>query len=135
MNRFVWQKRIFQGAGVYGILALAPQYFLENKIGLDFPPPITHPEHFYGFLGVALAWQVVFLIIARDVVRYRALMLPAVLEKVSFGAAAWALWAQGRVPAAIVFFGSVDLMLAALFAGAYRSLSAARAVPEAEPRP
>jgi hypothetical protein len=32
---------------------------------------------------VALAWQVAFLIIARDVQRYRLFMLPAILEKLS----------------------------------------------------
>jgi hypothetical protein len=53
-------KRVFFLAGVYGILALTPMYFLEARLGRDFPPPITHPEHFYGFVGVALAWQVLF---------------------------------------------------------------------------
>jgi hypothetical protein len=37
-------KRVFLIAGVYGVLVLAPQYFLEARIGRDFPPPITHPE-------------------------------------------------------------------------------------------
>jgi hypothetical protein len=60
---------------------LVPQFFLEERIGRDFPPPITHPEHFYGFIGVALSWQVAFLIIAYDVRRYRLMILPAALEK------------------------------------------------------
>jgi hypothetical protein len=38
--------RVFLGAGVYGIIVLLPQYFLEAKLGRDFPPPLTHPEHF-----------------------------------------------------------------------------------------
>jgi hypothetical protein len=46
---------VFLVAGIYGILVLLPQYFLEERIGIDSPPPITHPEHFYGFVGVALA--------------------------------------------------------------------------------
>jgi hypothetical protein len=29
---------------------------MEAKLGIDFPPPLNHPEHFYGFLSVALAW-------------------------------------------------------------------------------
>lgn len=113
-------KRVFLTAGIYGIIVLLPQYFLEGKIGRDYPPPITHPEHFYGFIGVALAWQFVFLIIARDVQRYRLLMLPAILEKLSFGLAAVALYATGRVAPSVVAVGSIDLVLATLFALAYR---------------
>ena len=57
----IFAKRVFFIAGVYGILALTPMYFLEDRIGRDFPPPIAHPEHFYGFVGVALAWQMLSL--------------------------------------------------------------------------
>ena len=42
-------------AGIYGLLVLLPQYFLEEKTGRDFPPAITHPEFFYGFIAVAVA--------------------------------------------------------------------------------
>jgi hypothetical protein len=52
-------------------------------IGQKDPPPITHPGLFYGFVGVALVWQVVFIIVATDRVRYRPLMIPSILEKVS----------------------------------------------------
>jgi hypothetical protein len=36
-------------------MTLLPLYFLEENQGTDFPPPLAHPEHFYGFIGVALA--------------------------------------------------------------------------------
>ena len=78
-------KRLFSIAGVYGLLTLLPQYFLERKIGRDFPPPISHPEFYYGFIGIAVAWQILFLIIASDPHRYRAAMLAAVVEKATFG--------------------------------------------------
>jgi hypothetical protein len=61
---------VFLLAGIYGIVAIGPQYFMEEKIGQDYPPAITHPEYFYGFIGVGLAWQVAFLIIARDPARF-----------------------------------------------------------------
>ena len=80
-------RRVFFAAGLYGILILPPQYFLAAKVGRDFPPAITHPEFYYGFIGVALAWQLFFFIIAKDPVRYRLGMLPAIVEKVSFAAA------------------------------------------------
>ena len=67
----VFASRTFFIAGIYGLLALVPMYFLEGRIGRDYPPPINHPEHFYGFLGVAVAWQAAFLVIGRDPVRFR----------------------------------------------------------------
>jgi hypothetical protein len=120
-TRHKFSARVFLGAGLYGILALLPQYFLEEKLGRDFPPPLNHPEHFYGFIGVALAWQMVFLLIARDVPRYRPLMLPAILEKLSFGAAAVILYAQGRAATLVAAAGTIDLILAILFALAFRA--------------
>jgi hypothetical protein len=109
-------KVVFRVAGIYGVLVLLPQYFLEAKIGRDFPPPITHPEHFYGFIGVALAWQVLFFIIARDPERYRGAIVAAILEKLAFGAAAIVLFAQGRLPLPVLGAGIIDLVFAALFA-------------------
>ena len=115
-------RRVFLFAALYGILVLLPQYFMEAKIGRDYPPPITHPEHFYGFIGVALAWQVAFLAIARDPVRYRLIMIPAILEKLAFGIPALVLYGQGRLPAMVTLFGAIDLVLAVLFWMSYRAV-------------
>ena len=114
-------RRVFTVAGIYGIVALLPQYFLESRVAIDFPPAITHPEHYYGFIGVALAWQVLFLIMARDPVRYRLVMLPAALEKLAFGSAAVVLYLQGRLAALIFGAGIVDLVFVALFIIAFRA--------------
>jgi hypothetical protein len=73
-------RRVFWVSGVYGFLILGPQYFMEGKINVDNPPAITHAEYFYGFIGVGRAWQFLFLVIARDPVRYRLAILPAILE-------------------------------------------------------
>lgn len=120
-SRLKFAKWAFLGAGIYGVLVLLPQYFMEERLGRDFPPPLNHPEHFYGFIGVALAWQVAFLVIASDVRRYRAFMLPAALEKLSFGAAALVLYAQGRVAPMVAGAGIVDLVLMVLFVLAFRA--------------
>jgi hypothetical protein len=110
---------VFTGAAIYGILVLAPQYFMETQIGRDYPPPITHPEHFYGFVGVALAWQFAFLLIGRDPARYRPLMPIAVLEKLAFGLPAIVLYLQGRLHVHVLGAGLLDLLLGALFAISY----------------
>src|SRR5215475_4169582 len=90
-------KTVFLVAGIYGLIVLLPQYFLEAKTGHDYPPPITHPELYYGFIGVTVAWQVVFLVLSRDPERYRPLMIPAVLEKAVWVVAVAALYWQQRI--------------------------------------
>jgi hypothetical protein len=56
-------------------------------IGRQDPPPITHPAFYYGFVGVGLAWQVAFLIIATNPTRFRPLMVAGMIEKFSYGTA------------------------------------------------
>lgn len=82
-----FSKWVFTGAGVWGVLVVPPLYFLYETVGRMSPPAVTHPEFYYGFIGVTLAWQLAFFVIASDPVRFRLLMLPAICEKTS-GAAA-----------------------------------------------
>jgi len=110
---------IFTIAGVYGILVIAPLYFAEGQIAQNDPPAITHPEFFYGFVGITLAWQLVFLVIARNPVRYRPLMLVSVLEKLAYGVPGIVLFTQQRVKTMTLTFGCVDLVLGALFVVAF----------------
>jgi hypothetical protein len=112
-------RLVFLLAGVYGLIVLLPQYFLEGKNGHDFPPPITHPEYYYGFVGVAVAWQVLFLILSRNPGRYRSMMIPAILEKASFGIAVIVLFLQSRVASLMLGPAIIDLILGLLFAVAY----------------
>jgi hypothetical protein len=119
-------RRVFTAAGIYGFVALVPMYAIERMLGEMFPPPVTHPEFFYGFAGVALAWQLAFLIIARDPVRYRALMLPSIVEKVGYGGAVVVLVGLGRTAAGVLPTAIVDLVLAGLFAESYRRTAQAR---------
>ncbi len=117
-------KTVFLIAGIYGLIVLVPQFFLERKIGVDTPPPITHAEFFYGFVCVAVAWQVLFLIVSRDPIRYRPMMVPAMLEKFGFPVAVVVLYLQGRVAPAIFIPASLDLVLLFLFIAAYRKTPA-----------
>jgi hypothetical protein len=112
-------KIVFLIAGVYGLIVLLPMYLLEEKTGRDFPPPITHPEFYYGFVGVAVAWQVAFLILSRNPVRYRPMMLPSILEKAVFGIPAVILFMQQRISTFTLAAGLVDSLLGVLFVVAY----------------
>src|SRR5262245_62226164 len=110
---------VFRIAGIFGLIVLLPLYLMREQLGRDNPPAITHPEYFYGFLGVAVAWQVAFLFIAQDPVRYRLFMIAAVLEKATFGVAVLVLFAQGRVADSMLAAGLIDLVWGLLFVVAY----------------
>ncbi|HEY2964252.1 MAG TPA: hypothetical protein VGJ37_17650 [Pyrinomonadaceae bacterium] len=110
---------VFLIAGVYGLLVLLPLYFMENQTGRDYPPPITHPEYYYGFIGVAVAWQLVFLVMSRDPVRYRTLIIPAIVEKASFLIPVIVLYLQQRISSFMLGAGSLDGVLGVLFIIAY----------------
>jgi hypothetical protein len=112
-------SRLFQVAAVYGIIVLLPLYFTADKMGRDYPPAITHVEFLYGFTGVALAWQVMFFIIAHDPQRYRLAIVPGILEKLGWGAAVSLMFLQDRVPGTLMIFGGIDLALAASFTWAF----------------
>jgi len=112
-------KIVFWIAGIWGVLVITPLYFLFDLIIRTDPPPITHPGFFYGFVGAALAWQIVFFFIATDPSRYRPLMTPSVLEKLSYSAAVVLLVLQGRMHASDLVFAGIDLLLGVLFAIAY----------------
>jgi len=117
---------VFLIAGVYGLLVVLPQYSLETRIGIDTPPPITHPEFFYGFIGVTTAWQIIFLIISKDPVRYRPMMLAAVVEKISFVIPAILLFMQHRMAPFMLAPAGADLVLGALFVIAFVKTRAPR---------
>lgn len=108
-------KYTFLIAGIYGLVVLLPQYFFEQKIAADSPPAITHPEFFYGFIGVGIAFQLVFLIISRDPQRYRLFILPSIVEKFSFGIAVAVLFAADRVQPQMFAAGMIDTLLGILF--------------------
>lgn len=112
-------KIVFLVAGIYGLIVMLPQYFFEGKIGVDSPPAITHPEFYYGFIGVTVAWQILFLILSTDPVRYRPMMIPAVLEKIGFAGAVAVLFVQQRVPSLMLAPAGIDLVLGVLFVAAY----------------
>ncbi len=115
-------KIVFWSAGIWGLLLLTPLYFMFDRIGRQDPPPITHPAFYYGFVGVGLAWQIAFLIIATNPPRFRPLMIAGVAEKFSNAAALIVLYLQGRLHASDLTFGVVDLLFGVLFVAAFFSV-------------
>ncbi len=114
-------KATFFAAGISGLLTLLPLYLLEQRMGRDLPPAITHPEFYYGFIGVGIAWQLVFLLIGSDPARYRPMMIAAIVEKFSYGLAVLVLAAQNRTAGPPLRFGMLDLAWGIAFAVLYFS--------------
>ena len=113
-------KRVYLFAGIWGLLVIIPGFFNEAAIAKQQPPALNHVEYFYGFYTVALAFQVLFLLISRDPVRHRALMPACMLEKFGYIAAMGILLALGRIPHLIGIFAALDLIWGVLFIAAYR---------------
>jgi hypothetical protein len=112
-------KIVFWIAAIWGILVITPLYFLFDTIGRQDPPPVTHPGFYYGFAGCALAWQFAFMVIARDPVRFRAMMIPSVFEKFSFAFAQTVLYLQHRLHPSDLFLGGIDGLFGVLFMAAF----------------
>jgi len=112
-------KFVFRVAGAWGVLIITPLYFMFELIGRQDPPEITHPAFFYGFVGLALAWQIAFFFIGSDPVRYRPLMIPSIFEKFSYATAVVILVLQTRTSRSDLLFAATDLLLGALFVIAY----------------
>ena len=112
-------KIVFWIAGIWGLLVITPLFFMFNLIGRQDPPPITHPGFYYGFVAAAFAWQIAFFVMARDPIRFRPLMVPAVIEKFGYGIAVIVLVLQNRMHTSDLVFGCVDLLLCFLFIAAF----------------
>ena len=112
-------KTVFIAAGVWGIVVLTPLYFLVDLTGRPYPAPMDYPQFFYGFLSVAMAWQMAFLVIGSNPVRFRPLMIPGIVEKLGHVAGVAVLYGQERLSFEDAMAAGPDLVLAILFVGAF----------------
>jgi hypothetical protein len=128
-------RRVFLIAGIYGVVVLLPQYFLEQRHAVDRPPAITHAEYYYGFVGVALAWQIAFFMISRDPARFRPIMIAAILEKAAFGPATIVLFLAGRLDLEMLGAGMLDMTWGILFAIAWVKTRPPAHSTDASPHP
>lgn len=111
----LFATRVYTVAAVYGIPASASLYLT--------PAPDPHRLLYYAFAGIALVFQGVFVVIARDPRRFAPLLGLSVAEKLSFAIPALAFWARGQAGGAMALGGAADLLLAVLFALAWRRIA------------
>ena len=120
---------VFTCAGIWGFVVLTPLYFSFDLVGRFYPPAITHPDSFYGFIVVAITWQVGFLLIGRDPEGLHAMMIPAMLEKFGYVFTLSVLYAQGSVQFGQFVLAIPDFVLGLLFVIAFLQVDAARRFP------
>jgi hypothetical protein len=112
-------KLVFIAAGAWGVVVLTPLYFLVDLTGRQYAPPAAYPQFFYGFLSVAMAWQIAFLVIGSNPVRLRPLMIPSIIEKFGHVAGVAVLYGQARISTADAMAAGPDLLLGVLFIAAF----------------
>jgi hypothetical protein len=112
-------KTVYLAAGVLGLLQVAPAYFMESLTASWNPPAVEHPEFYYGFISVVLVWQLVYLLIGLDPIRFRPMMLLAALAKFSIVITFVLLYAYHRIRAQWLASAAFDGTFAVLFLVAY----------------
>jgi len=112
-------KIVFIAAGTWGIVVLAPLYFLLDVTGRQYASPTAYPQFFYGFLSVAMAWQIAFFVIGSSPSRFRLLMIPSIIEKLSYVVTVAVLLGQARISATDAMAAAPDMVLGVLFIAAF----------------
>lgn len=112
-------RAAFLIAGVWGIVVLTPLYFLVDLTGRQYAAPADYPQFFYGFLSVAMAWQIAFLVIGSSPARFRPLMIPSIVEKFGHVTGVAVLYGQGRLSVADATAAGPDVLLGVLFVLAF----------------
>ncbi len=102
-------KWTFLIAGIFGLASLLPLSLAE----MSLEP--KQPEFFYGFVFLNLCWQISYLMISANPVRFRPMMIPAFLAKGSGVIALTSLYLDGRVSSLFLFTGAMDGTFALLF--------------------
>ncbi len=119
-DAMLFSQWVYRGAAVYGTVVTLPLFFTEQRFGREHPPAVTHPEFYYGFLGLVIAWQLAFWVIGGDPVRYRPLMPATFIEKFAFVISTPLLVALGRTPLFMLLPVVGDGLLGVLFVAAWR---------------
>ena len=118
---------VFIVAGIWGIVVLTPFYWLIDITGRQYSPPTEYPHFVYGFLAVALLWQIAFLVIGSSPARFRPLMIPCILEKFGYVATLAVLYGKAHISAIDALAAVPDGLLGLLFIAAFvKTRSAAR---------
>jgi hypothetical protein len=122
-------KRIYRVAGIAGLFLVVPAYFLEGWTATINPPAVEHAEFYYGFVSVVMVWQLVYILIGTDPLRFRPVMLLAAAAKGSFVATLLTLFSLGRIQPLWFGFAAFDGTFTLLFLLGYIKTASANSSP------
>lgn len=112
-------KWTFRTAGIFGLIVMVPMLFIEKLIVEIMPPAVKHPEFFYGFVLLNICWQILYLIVSKDPIRLRPIMIPSFFAKASGPVALLWLHFQDRISSQWVTTIYMDALFAILFLVSY----------------
>ena len=102
---------------------IAAAYGLAATLSLYFRTPLAPASLWlFVFAGAAAATQLLYVALAIDPLRYRALIPIGIASKLSFFGPVALLWSRGRADDGLTLAGLIDLALAALFLANYLRL-------------
>jgi hypothetical protein len=96
-----------------------PMALAEKTVEQIMPPAVNHPEFFYGFVFLNICWQVLYLFLSTDPIRYRPMMIPSFLAKTSGVVALTWLYLQKRISSQWAATIIIDGIWAVLFLVAF----------------
>jgi len=112
-------RNVFLVAGIWGVIVMTSMYFLFDVVNRQYPPAITHPDFYYGFVSITFAWQIVFLVISLDPLRYRPIMAAALVEKFGYIATLAVLYLKGQIQSGQFAVVAPDCILGLFFIAAF----------------
>jgi hypothetical protein len=100
----IFARVVFWIAGALGLAAIVPLYRAPGN------------PTYYGMIATLIAWQCAFFVIGYSPVRFRPLMIPAVLEKILWMITLSILYSKGQVPRlSLIVNASTHGLLGVLF--------------------
>jgi hypothetical protein len=108
-------KWTFRTAGIFGLIVMVPLLFAMKLIDQIMPPAVNHPEFFYGFVILNICWQILYLFLSKDPIRFRPMMIPSFFAKASGSIALMWLYIQDRISSQWVATAILDGVFAILF--------------------
>jgi len=109
MPKMKLAKWIFLIAGIFGLITTIPLVFAEKMMS------VQQPEFYYGFVFLDICLQVVYIIISTSPIRFRPMMIPAILAKASGTIALTWLYFTDQVSLQWITIGAIDGVFAILF--------------------
>jgi transcriptional regulator with GAF, ATPase, and Fis domain len=98
----------------------AEKHATRNRKPIDaVEDGVVSLQFFYGFLSVAMAWQIAFLVIGSSPARFRPLMIPGIVEKFGHVVGVAVLYSQARISTTDAVAAGPDLLLGVLFIPAF----------------